>query len=45
MQAFHQQQINPGIKSIGIAQRGQITPGTDEGVLDGVRRQDPYPGA
>ena len=39
----HQQPMDPGVEPIGIAQRGQITPGTDEGVLDGVRRSVPIP--
>ena len=34
----HQQPMQPGVEPIRVAQRGQITPGTDEGVLDGVRR-------
>ena len=34
----HQQATQPGVESVRVAQRGQITPGTDEGVLDGVRR-------
>ena len=28
----------PGVESVRVAQRGQITPGTDERILDGVRR-------
>ena len=34
----HQQSMQPGVEPIRVAQRGQITPGADEGVLDGVRR-------
>ena len=34
----HQQSMQPGVEAIRVAQRGQITPGTDKGVLDGVRR-------
>ena len=32
------QATQPGVESVRVAQRGQITPGTDERVLDGVRR-------
>ena len=31
-----EQPMHPGIELVGIAQRGQITPGPDERVLDGV---------
>ena len=34
----HEQSTQPGVEAIRVAQRGQITPGTDEGVLDRVRR-------
>ena len=31
-----EQPVEPGVEAIGVAQRGQITPGPDERVLDGV---------
>jgi hypothetical protein len=35
---IHQQPMQPGVEPIRVAQRGQITPGTNKRVLDGVRR-------
>ena len=32
----NEETVQPGVDAIGIAQRGQITPGSDERVLDGV---------
>jgi len=32
----HRQAVQPGVEPIGIAQPGQVPPGTDEGLLDGV---------
>src|SRR6185369_7198588 len=34
---IHQESTQPGVEPVRVAQRGQITPGTDERVLDGVR--------
>ena len=34
-----EESVQPGVESGRVAQRGQITPGADEGVLDGVHRQ------
>ena len=31
-----QQAVQPGVEAIGAAQRGQVTPGSDERLLDGV---------
>ena len=31
-----EQAVEPGVEAVGVAQRGQITPGSDERVLDGV---------
>ena len=31
-----QQPMEPGVEAIGVAERGQVTPGPDERVLDGV---------
>ena len=31
-----EQPMEPGVEAVGIAERGQITPGADERVLDGV---------
>jgi hypothetical protein len=30
--------MHPGVEAVGIAQAGQVPPGPDEGVLDGVLR-------
>ncbi len=32
----HDEAVKPGVEAVGIAERGQITPGSDERVLDGV---------
>ena len=31
-----EQPVKPGVEAVGVAQRGQITPGPDERLLDGV---------
>src|SRR3954449_9616712 len=31
-----QQPVKPGVEAVGAAQRGQVTPGSDERLLDGV---------
>ena len=31
-----QQPVEPGVEAVGAAQRGQVTPGSDERLLDGV---------
>ena len=31
-----EQAVEPGVEPIGVAQRGQVTPGPDERLLDGV---------
>ena len=31
-----QQAVEPGVEAVGTAQRGQVTPGPDERLLDGV---------
>ena len=33
-----EQSVEPGVEPGRVAQRGQITPGADQGVLDGVHR-------
>ena len=36
MQARYEQPVEPGVEAIGAAQCGQVTPGPDERLLDGV---------
>ncbi len=34
-----EQSMDPGVESLDVAQRGQVTPGPDEGLLDRVSRE------